>query len=123
MVRWVATSVIAIAACTPAEAPVRGSADAGAPATTSVALPGRLDGYIATLQTAGEAGKCESQIDLVGESMVADRDLSDDDLVEERRARDTRGRGPMPSPTTGTACAVFGIQKALDRAIRDRQKK
>lgn len=109
------------AACAHADPPRQTVADAG-PATSATVRTGRLDAHLARLQSAGDDGRCEAETLEVRRALAADRDLSDAELAAERKARDTSGRGSMPYPSRGTACAIFGIQKALDGALQDRQK-
>ncbi len=82
-----------------------------------------MEAHLAALHAAGEAGRCDAEIERVRRALAADPALSDADLARERAARETASKGSMPYPAPGTACAVFGIQRALDGAIQDRRGK
>lgn len=49
------------------------------------------------------------------------RGFTDADLEQNARDYDIKGKGPMPYPSLGTACAVFGRVRALGGAINDRK--
>jgi hypothetical protein len=85
--------------------------------------PRSLDAYQARLHAAGDAARCDAEIERVARDLAADRRFSDADLTRERALRDTTNTGSMPYPSPGTACSLFGIQKALQQAIDQRGKR
>ena len=72
------------------------------------------------LHEAGDTGRCRAEMGQLRREFARDVRLTDADLAAERRGRDTRGTGPMPYPSAGTACAIFGIQTVLEGAVNDR---
>jgi hypothetical protein len=78
--------------------------------------------YADALDKAGTAGSCDDEKRHVKSALIDDPRLSDADLERERDARDYRGKGPMPYPSPGTACAIFGIVSALKDAINERRR-
>jgi hypothetical protein len=76
--------------------------------------------HLEALHRAGDGDRCDAEVLRVRNALRDDRRLSDAQLRAELEARDYRGRGSMPYPTKGTACAVFGIVDALEGALADR---
>jgi len=99
---------------TPSAVPTTSSSPAGG------SLDERMNAYTARLHKAGDASACDPEVDRVAKDLAKDTSLSDADLEAEKKRRDTTNKGSMPHPDQGTACAIFGIQRALDRAIAER---
>jgi hypothetical protein len=114
-----ATSVFM--SCRPVAPPAREqAAPSAAPASKN---PSEIvAAYAAALDKAGTAGSCDDEKRQVKSALVDDTRLSDADLEQERGARDYRGKGSMPYPSPGTACAIFGIVSALEDAINERRR-
>jgi hypothetical protein len=93
-------------------------AGASTPRERSDLIAGHLD----ALHKAGDANDCKTAQERIRASLAADRRFSDQDLERERDSREYRGKGSMPSPSPGTACAIFGIVGALEGAINDRRQ-
>jgi hypothetical protein len=100
------------------------SAPPSAAPTVATASPSTPDAvmsrYNDRLHDAGDHGRCDEETNAVSSDLARDTKLSDADLTRELKLRDTTNSGPMPYPSPGTACAIFGIQKALHRAIDER---
>ncbi|MFO0617144.1 MAG: hypothetical protein U0414_31395 [Polyangiaceae bacterium] len=80
----------------------------------------RMDGYTLRLHRAGSANHCDEEVGEVGRDLASDDQLSDEDLDRESKARDTTNKGNLPHPDSGTACAIFGVQRALSSALAAR---
>ena len=77
-----------------------------------------MDEYVRALHAAGDAGRCDAEVERVRGALVGDAGLTLDELRREAQKREIHGSMPYPSP--GTACALFGIQRALAGAISER---
>ena len=73
------------------------------------------------LQKAGDENRCDAEVERVRAALAADPGFTDADLEQNLREYDTKGKGPMPYPSPGTACAIFGRVRALGGAIEDRR--
>jgi hypothetical protein len=73
------------------------------------------------LQKAGDENRCDAEVERVRTALAADPGFTDADLEQNLRDYDTKGKGPMPYPSPGTACAIFGRVRALGGAIEDRR--
>ena len=73
------------------------------------------------LQKAGDENRCDAEVEHVQAALAADPSFTDADLEKNLREYDTKGKGPMPYPSPGTACAIFGRVRALQGAIEDRR--
>jgi hypothetical protein len=82
-----------------------------------------IDQHLSRLHEAHDSRSCEAAVNEVRSSLAHDQAYSDQDLLDELRARNTAGTGPMPYPSPDTACAIFGIQTALRGALEDRGAK
>lgn len=73
---------------------------------------------------AGEGGwdNCNEAVNRVARAMEIDARLSDVDIQAEIDLWE-RVKGPMPYPTSGTACALFGFQEAAHAALDERRRK
>ena len=81
-----------------------------------------LEAYKSRLSEAGDRGQCAEQTERVRAAMAADRRISDADLQAELD-HFQRVKGPMPYPSPGTACSLWGFQQAAEAALRDRQRR
>lgn len=79
-----------------------------------------LGPLLAELHRAGDERRCDPAVQRVRKVLAEDRRLTDADLLAAKDARDYRGKGSMPYPSPGTACAIFGIYQALEGALADR---
>ena len=79
-------------------------------------------GYKYQLSEAGDRDKCEAAVKRVGRAMAIDSRLSDASIQAEID-RYERLKGPMPYPSPGTACALFGFQDAAHAALQQRGRK
>lgn len=75
---------------------------------------------VAALHRAGDESRCDPEVQRARKALAEDRRLTDEDLRAAKDARDYRGKGRMPYPSPGTACAIFGIHRALEGALEDR---
>jgi len=73
------------------------------------------------LQKAGDENRCDAEVERVRAALAADPGFTDADLERNARVYDTKDKGPMPYPSPGTACAIFGRVRALQGAINDRR--
>jgi len=78
--------------------------------------------YKRELSEAGDRDKCEEAVNRVGRAMEIDARLSDVEIQAEIDLWE-RVKGPMPYPTPGTACALFGFQEAAHAALNERRRK
>lgn len=76
--------------------------------------------YKLALDEAGDKGKCDEAVKRVTRKMSQDGRLSDADIQEEIDLWE-RVKGSMPYPTPGTACSIFGFQRAAHGALEDRR--
>jgi hypothetical protein len=67
-------------------------------------------------------GPCEAAVERVGRAMAIDSRLSDASIQAEIDLYE-KVKGPMPYPTTGTACALFGFQDAAHAALQQRRRR
>ena len=74
------------------------------------------------LSEEGGRDKCYEAVRRVARAMEIDARLSDVDIQAEIDLWE-RVKGPMPYPTPGTACALFGFQEAAHAALEERRKK
>jgi hypothetical protein len=129
---FIAFAIGVLVSCRPA-APTKQepAAPSAAPASTNPpsATPAAktpsdvVTAYADALNNAGTLGSCDDEKRRVKSALIEDPRLSDADLERERDARDYRGKGSMPYPSPGTACAIFGIVSALEDAINERRRK
>jgi hypothetical protein len=78
-----------------------------------------MDAYKRELSDAGNAKRCDEAVQRVRRALAADKRLSDAQLQAEIDHFE-RVKGTMPYPSPGTACALFGFQRALRGALADR---
>ena len=78
--------------------------------------------YKRELSEAGDRDKCDEAVRRVARAMEIDARLSDVDIQAEIELWE-RVKGPMPYPTPGTACSLFGFQEAAHAALVERRKK
>ena len=134
---WAVVITTCVASCSPAPARQASSSssaataqnstatDVGSAAATAAASPKdkiaeeALASYVRELDQAGTASRCDEAEERVGKAMAVDARLSDAQLQAEIDHYETV-KGPMPSPSPGTACAIFGFQKALHTALYER---
>jgi 2-iminobutanoate/2-iminopropanoate deaminase len=88
------------------------------------AAPSKIDGivypHLEALHKAGDADRCDPEVDRVRAAIRDDRRLSDEEIRAEIETRKATFKGRMPYPTKGTACAIFGIITALEGALKER---
>lgn len=77
--------------------------------------------YKNELHEAGDASRCDDAVARVQQAMARDGRLSDAQLQAEIDHFE-RVKGSMPYPTPGTACSIFGFQKALHEALAERKR-
>ena len=78
--------------------------------------------YHLRLSEAGDRGECAAETERVRAAMASDPRISDADLrAEIDHFESVRVKGPMPYPSRGTACSLWGFQKAARAALKDRQ--
>lgn len=75
---------------------------------------------VADLHRAGDEHRCNPEVQRARKALAEDQRLTDADLLAAKDAHDYRGKGRMPYPSPGTACAIFGIYQALEEALADR---
>ena len=78
--------------------------------------------YKHELSEAGDRDKCAAAVERVGRAMADDSRLSDADIQAEIDGYE-KAKGPMPYPSPGTACALFGFQEAAHAALQQRRRK
>ncbi len=78
--------------------------------------------YLARLHEAGDKRECRAEMAKIRAEWAADTDFSDSDLERIYASRDVHTDGPMPYPSAGTSCAIFGIQQILHGALNDRAR-
>ncbi|HEU4888851.1 MAG TPA: hypothetical protein VFV49_13275 [Thermoanaerobaculia bacterium] len=78
--------------------------------------------YKKELTGAGDRDQCDAAVKRVTRAMTADSRLSDADIQAEIDLYE-KVKGPMPYPSPGTACALFGFQEAAHAALDERRKK
>ena len=78
--------------------------------------------YKNQLSEAGDRYKCEAAVKRVGRAMTIDSRLSDASIQAEIDLYE-KVKGPMPYPSLGTACALFGFQDAAHAALQQRRRK
>ena len=78
--------------------------------------------YKRELSEAGDRDKCDEAVKRVGRAMAIDARISDVDIQAEIDLYE-KVKGPMPYPTPGTACSLFGFQDAAHAALEERRKK
>lgn len=81
-----------------------------------------LQGYKQALTDGGDRGQCEQAKAQVRAAMAKDERLSSEEIQAEIN-RYERVTGPMPYPSPGTACSVFGFPDAAKGALKDRRMK
>jgi hypothetical protein len=77
--------------------------------------------YKNELHEAGDASRCDEVVARVQQTIARDARLSDVQLQAEIDHFE-RVKGTMPYPTPGTACSIFGFQKALHGALAERNR-
>lgn len=115
LVRWIYALAIAAAGC--AHVPKVPLPTAGDPETRAQRVE---DAILERLHDAGDHRRCRAEMAVIRDQLADDRSLTVDDLVAMRQGHDTAGSGPMPYPSPGTACALFGIQVLLEGAVNDK---
>lgn len=78
--------------------------------------------YKRELYEAGDRDKCYEEMKRVSRALAIDTRLSDADIQAEIDLWE-KVKGPMPYPTPGTACGLFGFQDAAHAALEERRKK
>ena len=78
--------------------------------------------YKRELSEEGDRDKCYEAVRRVARAMEIDARLSDVDIQAEIDLWE-RVKGPMPYPSPGTACALFGFQEAAHAALDERREK
>jgi len=78
--------------------------------------------YKNQLYEAGDRDKCEAAVERVGRAMAVDSRLSDASIQAEIDLYE-KVKGPMPYPSPGTACGLFGFQEAAHAALQQRHWK
>src|SRR5215213_4520635 len=78
--------------------------------------------YKCELSEAGDRDKCDAAVKRVGHAMAIDSRLSDA-AIQAEIDRYEKVKGPMPYPSPGTACALFGFQDAAHAALQQRRSK
>jgi hypothetical protein len=78
--------------------------------------------YKYQLSDAGDGDKCNAAVERVGRAMTVDSRLSDASIQAEIDLYE-KHKGPMPYPSPGTACALFGFQEAAHAALQQRGRK
>jgi hypothetical protein len=78
--------------------------------------------YKRELSEAGDRDKCDDAVKRVGRAMAIDARISDSDIQAEIDLYE-KVKGPMPYPSPGTACALFGFQDAAHAALQQRRRK
>jgi hypothetical protein len=81
-----------------------------------------LQGYKQALTDGGDKGQCEQAVAQVRAAMAKDERLSSEKIRAEIN-RYERVTGPMPYPSPGTACCVFGFPETAKGALEDRLMK
>jgi len=76
--------------------------------------------YKLELSEAGDRDKCEAAVKRVGRAMAIDSRLSDASIQAEIDLYE-KHKGPMPYPSPGTACALWGFQEAAHAALQQRR--
>jgi hypothetical protein len=77
--------------------------------------------YEYELSDAGDRHECKAAVERVGRAMAIDSRLSDASIQAEIDGYE-RARGPMPYPSPGTACMLFGFQEAAHAALQQRRR-
>jgi hypothetical protein len=78
--------------------------------------------YKPELFEAGDRDQCHEALKRVGRAMTIDARISDVDIQAEIDLYE-KVKGPMPYPSPGTACELFGFQEAAHAALEERRKK
>jgi len=78
--------------------------------------------YKYELSEAGDRDKCDAAVKRVGDAMAIDSRLSDA-AIQAEIDRYEKVKGPMPYPSPGTSCALFGFQDAAHAALQQRRSK
>ncbi len=80
--------------------------------------------HLKRLTTAGDKDECRVEMAKIRAELAHDASFGDADLVRYRDGRDIKpepGGPPMPYPSPGTACAIFGIVRLIEGAVNDRR--
>jgi hypothetical protein len=76
--------------------------------------------YKRDLHQAGDRNECEAAVQRVSRAMATDARLSDA-AIQAEIDHFEKVKGPMPYPTPGTACSLFGFQEAAHAALDQRR--
>jgi hypothetical protein len=93
-----------------------------AAASAAPSVEAILQAHRSSLSQAGDHQQCDGAVDRVRAALAADTRVGDEDMQQEID-RYERIKGPMPYPSPGTACAIFGFQRALAGALAERRAK
>lgn len=108
---------LGLAGCPGKSTPPAGDATAQGADTETV-----LQEYKKQLSEAGDRGQCDQAKESVRAAMAKDARLSDAAIQAEIDHYE-KVKGPMPYPSPGTACAIFGFQDVARGALQDRRSK
>jgi hypothetical protein len=78
--------------------------------------------YKDELYVAGDRDQCEAAMKRVGRAMAIDSRLSDASIQAEIDLWE-KVKGPMPYPSLGTACELFGFQEVAHTALEQRHRR
>jgi hypothetical protein len=95
---------------------------AAKPATAGEVAEAAIFTYKRELSEAGDRDKCKEAMERLRRAMTFDARLADADIQAEIDLYE-KHKGPMPYPSPGTACSLFGFQEVAHAALAERRNR